>query len=228
MRNAAEGITNYGKKTLHALTGYGGVEGLRAAGGGSAATATAVENARKHLASLAPGATKDLASAAKGLELAEKGHSAVQVAEQAGLTHLPGMVRGLVTKPVDTTKKLWGATVHGLSPAEKAFFGVGTAMGVHSALQDPDPEQPRSALSKAIAVGSNLGLNVATAPLQLAMTTRGAGGALLGQFTVGSAINQGLELPAREIRRKLEVPAIGRPQGPAAETPLPPQPPRTE
>lgn len=218
LRDMGQGLTDYGKKTLHAVTGYGGKDYLRAAGGGSSATKRWLDEAEGSLATAlkenhtgSAAASKAVLDAAARADMLRKGHNAVIAAEDAGLTSLPGLAKGLVMRPKDTLKKTWGATVHGLSTPEKVLFGVGTGMGAYGALQDPDPENPRSAASKALSVATNIGMNVATAPLQLAMTTKGLAGSLLGQVHVGSAINNALALPAAEAQRRLD--GVAQPAG---------------
>lgn len=198
----SQGITDFGKKTLHALTGFGGVEGLHAAGGGSAATAETLRQARERLSKVPQtGGGWDAASAA--VAQAQKGHRAVQDMEQAGLTSLPGLAKGLYRSPGDTLKKVYHGTVGGLSGWEKALMLGTTAAGGALSLTDPDPENPRTPGQRALSLLSNLGMNVATAPLQLSMTSKGVLGGLASQLTAGSAITSALELPVQEAQRAL-------------------------
>lgn len=211
LQGTAEGVTNYGRKALHAVTGYGGIKGLRAAGGGSAQTQKWLDDAQQAFlhhtpnpAATAAQNSKELLGLASAADRARKAHQAVQAAEEAGLTHLPGLAKGLMTRPVDTTKKVWNASVRGLSGAEKALFGLGTGLGLYGSVQDPDPDHPRSLASKAISATGNLAGNVLTAPLQLAMTSKGVIGGLAGQMAVGGALNRAVGHGFTELAQKVD------------------------
>lgn len=185
-RNFAEGVTDYGKKTLYSLTGHGGLEGLHRAGGGSAATAKRLEEAQ---AALSQATTRrGQAEAAKQVAHLTDSHQAVQAAEEAGLLHLPGLAKGIVSAPKENLRKVWDATVKGTTPAEKALLGAGAGASVYFAGKD-DPNNPRTGLQRATDVLATGASQVVSTPLNLATAVPSLMGGLLGNLTVGGAIN---------------------------------------
>lgn len=184
-RNFAEGISDYGKKTLYSLTGHGGLEGLHRAGGGSAATAKRLEDAQAALGSAAT--RKEQMDLAKQVAQLTDSHQAVQSAEEAGLLHLPGLAKGVLTSPRESLRKVWDATVKGTTPAEKALMGAGAGASLYFAGKD-DPNNPRTGLQRATDVLATGASQVLATPLNLATSVPSLAGSLLGNMTVGNAV----------------------------------------
>ena len=202
----AEGLTNYGHKTLYSLTGHlPQGKSLADLGGGSGYTQGILDNARK--AVLESKATEQHA-AQEAFRRALDSHKAVVDAEQSGLTNLPGLVKGLVTpsRTLDTVRKAAKGTWAGTDTLGKALILSPLIGGAASIATDPSEEDPRSRLRKAVEIGGTTALNLATAPLQMATTAKSVTGSLLGQITAGTGVNHMMTLPIQELARKVDVP----------------------
>lgn len=218
----AKTFTDYGKKTLYAMTGREPTGGIDAVGRGSTGTKKLLEAAKvEHNA--AP--TQDTLAA---VQRAKASHKAVRTAEDAGLDNLPGLVKGLASSPVDTLRKGFNATWHGTDKLQKGMMGAGLGLSAYGALSDRGEGDTRTPLQRGAELVGNVGLQAATAPLQLATNATSLGGNLLSSFTVGSGMNNLLSLPTDEAVRALgpstKIRTAPRSLGPRLSEDLPPLP----
>lgn len=218
----AKTFTDYGKKTLYAVTGKQPEGGIDALGRGSTGTKKLLDIAKaEHNA--AP--TQDTMHAVRR---AKASHTAVQQAEEAGLDNLPGLAKGLVTHPIDTLRKGVNATWHGTDGIQKGMLGLGLGLSAHGALADRGEDDTRTPLQRGAELVGNVGLQAATAPLQLATNATTLGGNLLSAFTVGQGMNSLVSLPTDEAVRALgpstKIRTAPRSLGPRLSEDLPPLP----
>lgn len=218
----AKTFTDYGKKTLYALTGKQPKGGIDSVGRGSTYTANMVaDRERAHTAAQTQESLKELLNA-------RASHEAVTSAERAGLDNLPGLAKGLVTHPIDTLRKGVNATWHGTDGIQKGMLGLGLGLTAHSTLSNRGEDDTRTPLQRGAELVGNVGLQAATAPLQLATNATTLGGNLLSSFTVGSGVNSLLSLPTDEAVRALgpstKIRTAPRSLGPRLSEDLPPLP----
>jgi len=183
--SAADKIERFGKGVLHSTTGWVPKGGLAELQGGSWL-------ARKmHDEALARGAGSDV------LQNLSKRYAALSEAEAKGLTHLPGMVKGLVTpsRTLDTLRTSGRVLLDGTTAGEKAMMAAGTLavplMGAAMGL--PTSQVVGSAIRAPFQM-------VLGAPLGAMTPTSGALTSLLGQSISGNT-QRLLELPYDEVRR---------------------------
>ncbi len=218
----AKTFTDYGKKTLYALTGKQPKGGIDSIGRGSTGTQRLLDAAKaEHNA--AP--TVDTL---KAVQRAAASHKAVTKAEEAGLDNLPGLAKGMVTHPIDTLHKGVAATWHGTDGLQKGMLGLGLGLSAHGALADRGEDDTRTPLQRGAELVGNVGLQAATAPLQLATNATSLGGNLLSAFTVGQGMNSLVSLPTDEAVRALgpssKIRTSPRSLGPRLAEDLPPLP----
>ncbi len=218
----AKTFTDYGKKTLYAMTGKQPKGGIDSLGRGSTYTANMVtDRERAHTAAQTQESLKELLNA-------RESHEAVTKAEQAGLDNLPGLAKGLVTHPIDTLRKGVNATWHGTDGVQKGMLGLGLGLSAHGALADRGEDDTRTPLQRGAELVGNVGLQAATAPLQLATNATTLGGNLLSAFTVGQGMNSLVSLPTDEAVRALgpstKIRTAPRSLGPRLSEDLPPLP----
>lgn len=116
------------QRQVHGFTGWTPHEGLESIGGGAVAARAAHE-------------------AAKGaVGRTERGVQAAEAAQAAGLTSIPGYIRGLMTDPKGTVQKGFAEQWHNSGPAGKAItFGVPAIEAAHAAVSEDDPNGPGKA-----------------------------------------------------------------------------------
>jgi len=218
----AKTFTDYGKKTLYAMTGVQPKGGIDSVGRGSTGTKRLLEEA-KATHNAAP--TRDTLLA---VQRAKASHTAVQKAEEAGLDNLPGLAKGMVTHPIDTLQKGFNATWHGTDKLQKGMMGVGLGLSAQAALSDRGEDDTRTPLQRGAELVGNVGLQAATTPLQLATNATSLGGNLLSAFTVGQGMNSLVSLPTDEAVRALgpgtKIRTSPRALGPRLAEDLPPTP----
>lgn len=186
------------QRQLHSLTGYASPEQLKAMRGPAEAARLNLNSASEALRTADPSkssrmqrlvgkalgrAPKTEADAAlKQVRRASAAHEAAQKAEQAGLTSIPGVVKGLTghatlngkkLNPLEAVKTMAGEQWHGSGPAGKALMLGLPAAGIASAL---GPEQEGSP-GRAERVGQALGTGLAySTPLGIVGQSVLAGG----------------------------------------------------
>lgn len=224
---AFDSLTHFGQRQIHGLTGAApevagksGVSAVRAIGGGAAETIGAHRAAKASLAKANAGHTEigwgetarrlvgqgtpdealniiQKADAAKHLEHMKRWANASMEADKAGLTSVPGYLKGLATRPIDTLRKGIGETWRG-SPGVLGRVGVayGLAMGGMegvSALRNEElPEgHPDANLSRAERLG-RAGGNVLGGVL-------GSSVPFVGQMALGHTLAAGGRMAGKAV-----------------------------
>jgi len=195
---AGKSVANFGKRQLHAFTGwtphgYNNVRGIEEIGAGAA-------HARARAASAAKG------SAAR--ELADKAVAANVEAQEKGLTSIPGFVQSLVKDPKATLRTGFNQQWHGTTNFDKSMtLGLPLALTGASAVMPDDPNNPHK--------GRDIGAGIASTAVGMVtggipMTT----GMLLGEGAVqaGGAVGGLVD----KYRKRRAPPTMGTVQPPRA------------
>lgn len=191
-RGTAGAPSRFAQRQLHSLTGYADREGLKAMGGGA-------ETARKRLVAagkaLADAAPEKAGKHLKEIKRARAGLDAATKAEEAGLTSIPGIVKGLTgnaalqgkrLSPLEAAKTMVGEQWHGSGVGGKALMFGMPALGAASALRPGGPEEDQAGQGRLERAGRALGTGLAYAtPLGivgqgLLAKGMGAGAGLVG------------------------------------------------
>jgi len=166
-KGAVGGLSRFGQRQMHSVTGYASPEQLRAIGGGSA-------QAQKRLAA----ATTD-----KSRALARKGLDYAQKSEEMGLTSVPGFVKGLAGRAkykgksvssLEALKTGLGEQWHGSGMGGKAMMAAFPASGLVGAATGPKETEEGGRITRGLK-GVASGLAYAT-PMGMAGQTLLAGG----------------------------------------------------
>lgn len=171
---ATKALYEAGGQQMHALTGKGTAAQF---GGGSSMTLRSLNRAKEHrtrmreLAKASPSwwRNKRKAWAEGGVGSADKGHKAMQRAEEMGLTSLPGTIGALQRHRLgDVARTAWDAQIGGMGTGTKALmFGLPAAFGVAGAVGAKPGERGQ-------AIGESVGLaasNIAPAAMSPSLMT---------------------------------------------------------
>lgn len=188
-----ERITNLGKGTAHSLTGWVPKGGLDALQGGSFQAMKDLNHARS------------LGSDPKHIANLEKQVAALKHVETENLTNIPGMVKGLVTKPLTTLNASKRMLLDGMDGYGKTILGLVAAASVIPAVTAEDATLGERATMVARPLGSML----LTSPLG-AMTSQGSANrsglgmleSVAGNILTSSA-GRVMEAPVSEAQRAL-------------------------
>jgi hypothetical protein len=131
-RNAGTGISNFGKRQLHGLTGWTPEAGIESIGAGAA-------NARKWQTEAATAVKKNESGAPQSLRRARESVRANETAQDMGLTSLPGTVKAFAKDPRAAAKASWDQQWNGTSRLEKGLLiGLPAAGLANDAISEDD------------------------------------------------------------------------------------------
>lgn len=193
----------FGKGTLHSLTGWLPKGGFEELGTGSHLVGKQIAAAES--AGLDPTHIANL----------KEQWGALKAVEDKGLTSIPGMVKGVVTKPIDTLRASKDMLFKGLDPFGKFMVGAGIAGGVLPAVLDEDAT-PAERVGRA---ARNTAGMLLTTPLQAPVMQAGMNPGLSGMAESflhnlpGGSVNRLLFAPVDEASK-----AISNRRGRAAPT----------
>lgn len=202
---AGKSVANFGKRQLHALTGWTphgflnheagqGAKWIEEIGAGAGP-------ARLRHAVAEEGPAKELATQALGVN---------ERAQHMGLTSIPGFARSLWNDPGETLRAGFNQQWHGTTGKEKAFMvGLPLAATALTAASADDPENPHKGrdLGAGIA-GTAVGMVTGTMPVVTGMAVGEAASRAGG--AVGGVVDK-----IRKRRRQL--PPLGQLQPPPEE-----------
>lgn len=181
-------LTNFGKGTLHTMTGWTPKGGLASIGTGSTA-------AQKQLEQMtASGASES------SLEAMRRHVSALQDVESKNLTNIPGLLKGVLdpSRTVDTMRSTKRMLLDGLDTQGKVLFGAGVASSLLPAILVKDV----SLTDRAEMVARPMIGMVAGAPLQAATMQASLNPSALGGMLEGMAHN----IPQGSVNRLMNIP----------------------
>lgn len=167
--------SRFGQREVHSLTGVGDAAYVRSIGGGAADARDALVSATKGLRD-AP----DAAGRAKAMESVRRARTsfqAAQKAEEAGLTSIPGYVKGLLKDPLGTIQTGAKAQWHNSGPLMRAvMFGAPVAGAAHELHKNQRDGEARGKFERA---GRAFGGAASGAMAPLALSGDLAAGGLL-------------------------------------------------
>lgn len=155
---AGRAVADFGKRQVHGFTGLMGdslTSGLKRR---QASLAKQMEGATGDQLKKLVRKSKDVAS--------EIGHR--EAAHKAGITSLPGLAKGLVTKPKETGKALWRHTTGGSKAGTALALGVPGAMAAWDLRKGDESDQGGSSIGqKLVRHGTQLGTGILTGGMSI-------------------------------------------------------------
>lgn len=173
LKHLGEGVSNFGRRQVHGLTGHGAGDaayldriGIMGAGTSARQAALTKLRAADH-AALTPSKAPKILDTAISRSKQIMGEGAVnQRVRDANLTNLPGVARGMVMNPRESAKALWDHARQGGTTGLALGLGVPAAIGAADiAKGDETSSGGRSVRSKLLQHGANIGTGFAFAGL---------------------------------------------------------------
>ncbi len=206
-KNLGQGIANFGRRQWYGLTGRGNADAIGMAGNTAAGRKAKLLEARfadeaKHMAPSALPAARTAHEAAVKSTLAQGAQA--QRLQDAGVTSLPGLARGLRGPNRSAALRAMGSTITNGAGAA----GVGVTVGLPVALNAPSllkgDESAQGGMSmkqKMLGLGASIGTGAAVAGLPI-----------IPQIAAGGLLDAGVQRLTSFRRKRMPIPS------PAPET----------